>query len=263
MSYEYARVPLNPGVNVVCGPNGSGKSSMLLGISVALGQSYTERSRKLSDLIRWGKDQARVTLVLDNSRKGKRKPIPKIKKDYILLTRVLRQDGNYLFELNNKAVTKSEVVRVLSKLGVDPDNMLVIMHQNMVGQFTVLSAQEKLRMVEAAVGLEPYRQNVLKAQRKLGRILSEKESVSKLLESAEQTLKYWREQYDRFQQKKQLGIKRRFLERELAWARISKIEMMASDLRETIEGKQKEFLYLKDETKIINNQLNESQKKLE
>lgn len=263
MSYEYARVPLSPGVNVVCGPNGSGKSSMLLGISVALGQSYTERSRKLSDLIRWGKDQARVTLVLDNSRKGKRKPIPKIKKDYILLTRVLRQDGNYLFELNNKAVTKSEVVRVLSKLGVDPDNMLVIMHQNMVGQFTVLSAQEKLRMVEAAVGLEPYRQNVLNAQRKLGRILSEKESVSKLLESAEQTLKYWREQYDRFQQKKQLGIKRRFLERELAWARLSKIEMMASDLRKTIDGKQKEILYLEDETKIINNQLNESQKKLE
>ena len=37
MSYEYARIPFKPGVNVVCGPNGSGKSSVLLGISVALG----------------------------------------------------------------------------------------------------------------------------------------------------------------------------------------------------------------------------------
>jgi len=43
MSYEYARVPFKPGVNVICGPNGSGKSSLLLAISVALGQSYTER----------------------------------------------------------------------------------------------------------------------------------------------------------------------------------------------------------------------------
>ena len=50
MSYEYARIPLKPGVNLVCGPNGSGKSAILLGISVALGQSYTERSKKLSDL---------------------------------------------------------------------------------------------------------------------------------------------------------------------------------------------------------------------
>ena len=35
MSYEYGRVPLGPGLNIVTGPNGSGKSSILLGISVA------------------------------------------------------------------------------------------------------------------------------------------------------------------------------------------------------------------------------------
>ncbi|MEM3841044.1 MAG: AAA family ATPase, partial [Candidatus Bathyarchaeia archaeon] len=85
MSYEYARVPLKPGVNVVCGPNGAGKSSLLLAISVALGQSYTERSRKLSDLIRWGKDQARVTLILDNSKRGGKRPVPKFNKDQIFL----------------------------------------------------------------------------------------------------------------------------------------------------------------------------------
>ncbi|MFQ5762597.1 MAG: AAA family ATPase, partial [Candidatus Bathyarchaeia archaeon] len=50
MSYEYARVPFKHGLNVICGPNGSGKSSILLALSVCLGQAYTERSRKLSDL---------------------------------------------------------------------------------------------------------------------------------------------------------------------------------------------------------------------
>ena len=58
MSYEYARVPFKQGVNIIGGPNGAGKSSLLLAISVGLGQTYTERSRKLSDLIRWGQDQA-------------------------------------------------------------------------------------------------------------------------------------------------------------------------------------------------------------
>ncbi|MDI6848090.1 MAG: AAA family ATPase, partial [Candidatus Bathyarchaeia archaeon] len=136
MSYSYARVPFKSGVNVVCGPNGSGKSSLLLAISVALGQSYTERSKKLSDLIRWGKDQARVTLVLDNAKRGKRRPVPKFNKDQIFLTRVLRRDGKYWFALENRAATKGDVERLLSKLGVDPDNMLIIMHQNMVEQFT-------------------------------------------------------------------------------------------------------------------------------
>jgi chromosome segregation ATPase len=263
MSYEYARVPFKPGVNVVCGPNGSGKSSMLLGISVALGQSYTERSRKLSDLIRWGKDQARVTLVLDNSRKGTRRPVPKIKKDYIFLTRVLRRDGKYWFELDNRAANKSGVMRLLSKLGVDPDNMLIIMHQNMVEQFTVLSLQEKLRMVEAAVGFESYRQNVLKAQKKLSRTLSQEESVGKLLESAEQTLSYWREQYDRYQQKKQLRMKRQFLERELAWAEVSKREKTVSELEKQIQGEKNEVLRIESEAKNFKSQLNELQGKLE
>src|SRR4030043_1959085 len=87
MSYEYARVPFNSGVNVIGGPNGAGKSSLLLAISVALGQTYTERSKKLSNLIRWGKDQARVTVVLDNSTQKGRRPVPKYAKDQIFLSR--------------------------------------------------------------------------------------------------------------------------------------------------------------------------------
>ncbi len=224
MSYEYARVPFKPGVNVIGGPNGAGKSSLLLAISVGLGQSYTERSRKLSDLIRWGKDKARVTLILDNSKRGGKRPVSKYSKDQLFLTRVLRRDGKYWFELENRAATKQDVERLLGKFGVDPDNMLIIMHQNMVEQFTVLSNLEKLRMVEAAVGLEPFRENVLQAQRKLTRILSQEESVSKLLESAEQTLNYWREQYAKYQEKKQLQTKRRFLDRELLWAEVERRE---------------------------------------
>ncbi|KYH40618.1 MAG: chromosome assembly protein [Candidatus Bathyarchaeota archaeon B26-1] len=234
MSYDYARIPLKPGVNIVCGPNGSGKSSILLGISVALGQSYTERSKRLSDLIRWGREMGRVTLVLDNSRRGGRRPVPKIKKDEILLTRVLRRDGRYWFELDNRPVNRSDVLRLLSRFGVDPDNMLIIMHQNMAEQFVVLPPQEKLKMVEAAVGLEPYRRHVLEAKRKLSRIMSQEESINKLLESAEQTLNYWREQYDRYQQKKQLLMKRRFLERELAWAKVARKEETINELEAEI-----------------------------
>jgi len=263
MSYEYARIPFKQGVNIVCGPNGAGKSSILLGISLALGQSYTERSKKLSDLIRWGKDQARVTLILDNSHRAERRPIPKIDKDQIFLTRVLRRDGKYWFELDNKAATREDIRRLLSKLGVDPDNMLVIMHQNMTEQFIVLSLQEKLRMVEAAVGFDSYRRNVLEAQRKLSRVLSEEESVGKLLESAEQTLSYWREQYDRYQQKKQLLMKRRFLERELAWAQVARREKTVNDLKNEIQKEQREIERIENETRTVESKLTGLQTKIE
>src|SRR3990170_6733200 len=255
MSYEYARIPFHQGVNLVCGPNGAGKSSILLGISVALGQSYTERSRKLSDLIRWGKDQARVTLILDNTPSAGHRPIPRVDKDQIFLTRIMRKDGKYWFELDNKAATKQEVERLLSKLDVDPNNMVILMHQAMTEQFIALPPQEKLRMVEAAVGFESYRRNVLDAQRKLSRVLSEEESVGKLLESAEQTLSYWREQYDRYQQKKQLIMKRRFLERELAWAQVTKRERTVNDLKNEIQKEREEVEKIEKEAKTVQNKL--------
>jgi DNA repair exonuclease SbcCD ATPase subunit len=47
MSYEDAYIPLTNGLNLICGPNGAGKSSILLGISIVLGQSYTERAKKV------------------------------------------------------------------------------------------------------------------------------------------------------------------------------------------------------------------------
>jgi len=255
MSYEYARVAFRPGVNLIVGPNGAGKSSLLLAISVALGQSYTERSKKLSNLIRWGKDQARVTLILDNSKRGGKRPVPKYAKDQIFLTRVLRKDGTYWFELENRAANKQDVQHVLSRFGVDPDNMLIIMHQNMVEQFSVLSNMEKLRMVEEAVGMEPFRENVVQAQQKLMRILSQEESVSKLLESAEQTLNYWREQYEKYQEKKQLQTKRRFLDRELAWAEVERRENAVKELEADKQKVQKTLNHIEEETKSTKDQL--------
>ncbi len=259
MSYEYARVPFKQGVNVIGGPNGAGKSSLLLAISVGLGQTYTERSRKLSDLIRWGQDQARVTLILDNSKKGNKRPVAKYSKDQLFLTRVLRRDGKYSFELENKVASKQDIERLLGKFGVDPNNMLIIMHQSMVEQFSVLSNVEKLRMVEAAVGLEPFRENVLQARTKLTRILSQEESVGKLLEQAQQTLNYWREQYEKFQEKKQLQLKRRFLDRELVWAEVEKRENAVRVLQNNFNKNQQLLGKIENERQSILNEIDDHQ----
>ncbi len=251
MSYEYARVPFKSGVNIIGGPNGAGKSSLLLAISVGLGQTSTERSRKLSDLIRWGQDQARVTLILDNQKQGARRPEQKYNKDHLFLTRFLRRDGKYWFELENKVASKQDVERLLGKFGVDPNNMLIIMHQNMVEQFSVQSNVTKLHMVEEAVGLEPFRENVVQAKTKLTRILTQEESVGKLLEQAEQTLNYWREQYEKFQEKKQLQLKRRFLDRELLWAEVERRETIVKALQTNHNKTQVALAKIEDERQSL------------
>ncbi|OYT51073.1 hypothetical protein B6U66_04590 [Candidatus Bathyarchaeota archaeon ex4484_135] len=255
MSHKYSRIPLGPGINVICGPNGAGKSSILLGISLALGQSHTERSRRLRDLIRWGEEYARVTLILDNSPRKGRRPIPRVKKDYIVLTRVLRSDGRYWFELDGVAATREEIRRLLAKLGVDPENMLIIMHQGMVERFAALGPQQRLLLMEEAAGLADFRRRVLSAKKKLEKALSEEKAIKELLENARQTLEYWREQYERYQEKKQLTMRKEFLERELAWARVSEVETDIAKIEEGLKANRSELSEAESELSVLEDRI--------
>ena len=239
MSYEYARIPLREGLNLVVGPNGAGKSSVLLAISVAFGQAYTERSRRLSDLIRRGKEIARVSLVFDNSAKGGRRPIPYSKSDTFMLSRYLRRDGSYWFEADYKEIDKSEVVRLLSEFGINPDNLLIIMHQGMIEELGAVTPQERLKMVEEAVGFSQYRERILLAEQELSGLVGEESSLLQLIDNANQALEYWKQIYDRYQEKRRLIEHRDLLAKELLWSTESKLSKSLQGAEEKISSKKK------------------------
>lgn len=238
MSYEYARIPFKQGLNIICGPNGAGKSSILLAISVALGQVYTERSRKLSDLIRRGKDTARVSLIFDNRPVDGKRPIPFSRSDTFMLSRYLKRDGSYWYEADYREVSKSEVTRLFGRAGINPDNMLIIMHQGMVEGFSVTSPQEKLKLVEEAVGFREYREKVLSSQKKLEELVSEEGSLVQILEDAGKTAEYWKDLYDKYLLKKSLIEKRKHLERELIWANAVKLENNIRSLEQKLMNRE-------------------------
>ncbi len=240
MSYKYARIPLRSGLNVICGPNGSGKSSILLAISVALGQAHTERSQKLSGLIRWGENTARITLTFDNKLKNDFRPIPEFDYDYFRITRYLKNDDNYWFEANSRPINKNDLTRILKRFGLNPDNMLIIMHQHMMTEFGSTTPQKKLQMVEEAVGLSEHRRNVLEAQDKLDVALDEEESVTNHFKNAEQNLSYWKEEYEKFKRKKELLSKKGLLEREIIWAQLIEKEQTIERFRTKIRDKEEE-----------------------
>jgi chromosome segregation protein len=247
MSYEYARIPLRDGLNLIVGPNGAGKSSVLLAISVAFGQAYTERSRKLSDLIRRGKDIARVSLVFDNSQRSGRRPIPYSKSDTFMLSRYLRRDGSYWFEADYKEIDKSEVVRLLHEFGINPDNLLIIMHQGMIEELGAVTPQERLRMVEEAVGFSEYRQRIVMAEQELSGLIGEESSLLQLIDNANQALEYWKQIYDRYQEKRKLIEHRDLLAKELLWSTESKLRKSLQSAEEKILSKNRALEDLKSQ----------------
>ena len=262
MSYEYARIPLREGLNLIVGPNGAGKSSVLLAISVAFGQAYTERSRKLSDLIRRGKDIARVSLVFDNSSLNGKRPIPYSKSDTFMLSRYLRKDGSYWFEADYKEIDKSEVVRLLGEFGINPDNLLIIMHQGMIEELGAVTPQERLRMVEEAVGFSEYRQRILLAEQELGGLIGEESSLLQLIDNANQALEYWKQIYDRYLEKKKLKEHRELLARELLWSTESRIAKSLESAQEKIVAKTNALEDLKSQQQGVTKDAEESHQAL-
>jgi chromosome segregation ATPase len=239
MSYEYARIPLKQGLNIICGPNGAGKSSVLVGISVALGQTSTERSRKLAELVRWGKEVARVSLVFDNRPVNGKRPIPLGKGDVFMLSRYIRKDGSYWFEVDFREVSKQEVVAALRSMGINPDNLILIMHQGMIEEFSLLTPPQRLALVEEAVGLMGYRTSLLEARVKLQQTISEEEQVSRVLREADEALKHWERVYARWKEKEELQARARSLEAELLWAKAAHEERKAARLLERLEARRK------------------------
>jgi len=236
MSHEYSRIPLRPGVNLITGPNGAGKSSILLGIAVALGQTYTDRSEKLSDLIRRGEKAARVSVVFDNKEVDGKRPIPWLNADQLVVTRYLKRTGDYWHYVNNRFKTKAEVEHLLRQLGINPNNMLIIMHQNMIEQFAAKSSVDKLRMVEDAVGASHFRQRILEAEAKLRDLQSQERSLKRALEEARAAVDYWREEYEKLVTKRKLEEQRRKLELELAWAEVAETEAGVRRVQEKLEA---------------------------
>lgn len=250
MSYRYARIAFKPGLNLIIGPNGAGKSSILLALSIALGQTYTERSKKLSELIRWGEEYSRVTVRLSNKLENGRRYFPRVNRDEVVITRYLRKDGQYSFELNHRDASKAEILALLLEVGLNPDNPLIIMHQNMIENFGVFDPKQKLILFEEAVGLREYRERIIKAREKLKLLAEEEDKLRKILSETEGVLVKYQEQYERLLKKRELLKKRDFLHKELIWSRYYRLEEEYNNILNKISNLKEELEEAKKQVSV-------------
>jgi len=164
-----------------------------------------------------------------------------------MLSRYLRRDGSYWFEADYKEIDKSEVVRLLQEFGINPDNLLIIMHQGMIEELGAVTPQERLTMVEEAVGFAQYRQRILLAEQELSGLVGEESSLLQLIDNANQALEYWKQVYDRYQEKRKLMEHRDLLAKELLWSNEAKLTKSLQAAEEKIQSKSRALEDLKSQ----------------
>ncbi|HET7404568.1 MAG TPA: hypothetical protein VFJ63_00455, partial [Candidatus Bathyarchaeia archaeon] len=201
-------------------------------------------------LIRWGEDQARISILLDNTSEKGSRPFPQARSDKVLLTRVLKRSGDYHYLLNNKPVSKTNLIEGLSKIGLNPYNMLVIMHQLMVGRFGNVSPIEKLLLLEDAVGFGSYRKEVLEASDRLQKLTTERETMSSVTQGTKETYQHWQREFEKYETKKKLEQQLKDLQRELKWRRILRKETSQKRLQERIVSLNKKMDDAREESDV-------------
>ena len=170
------------GLTAITGPNGSGKSNLVDAIAFALGELSPSRLRtkSLSDLIRKGAKKAMVKLVLDNSDGA----LP-VASDTVSISRILRPDGESTYRLNNRRISRSELLRLLAAAGIGPSGPNIVF-QGKVIELASLGPRELRGLIEERLGLKSYEEEVAEAEEKLRRAeLAIREARAKASEISE------------------------------------------------------------------------------
>ena len=198
-------IPFDPGYNCVIGANGSGKSNITDSICFVLGKTSAKslRAEKSANLIFHGgkkgnpAKEAQVDIIFDNS-KG---DFP-IKSNELKITRIVKQNGNSTYKINDDVVTRQQVVDLLGAAKIDPDGHNIIVQGDIV-HFMEMKTEERREIIEEIAGISIYEDKKQKAMNELEKvdgklneasiILTERETYMKELKKEKEQAEKYRE----------------------------------------------------------------------
>ena len=116
---KLTEIEFGEGFNCVIGANGSGKTNVSDGICFVLGRLSAKslRAERSSNLIYNGgkhgspAKQAEVSIIFDNSKNE----LP-VKEKEVKVTRIVKQNGQSVYKLNDNTVTRQQILETLGLL---------------------------------------------------------------------------------------------------------------------------------------------------
>ncbi len=257
--------------STIIGPNGSGKSNLSDGICFVLGRlsAKSMRAEKASNLIyNGGKNnqpakQAEVTIIFNNEKNE----FPMQDKE-IKITRIAKQNGQSAYKINDKTVTRQQILDLLAAAKLDPDGHNIILQGDIV-KFMEMRSEDRREIIEEVSGISVYEDKKHKAMLELqkveeklkeaGIILTERSAhLRELKKDRDQAAKY-RELQDIIKENKatylHVLLEEKTKSKKLIDGQISKEESKKSKIQDDINKAKKDIEDRRNEIKQINQEL--------
>ncbi|MEM2855931.1 MAG: chromosome segregation SMC family protein [Candidatus Nitrosocaldaceae archaeon] len=255
-------INLEKGMMCITGPNGSGKSNILDAIAFALGENSPKSLRvdKLHSLFHDDNNEQkrkniRVSVTFDNSDRV----IP-VDANSVTITREMPFDGDSIYYLNGKHVSKSTITDLLDVALATP-NRLNNVQQGMIMRIAELNSEERRKILEDIIGLSYF-------DKKKEEALKQLDDADRKLEVALARMSEIRKRIDELEVERNNQIRFYYLEKEIKRLNAIKLSRMLKEskqksieLEKIIEDKSIEYsLHTKEaeEIKIQLSQLEEA-----
>lgn len=220
--------------NCVLGPNGSGKSNIMDALCFVLGKSSAKsmRAEKSSNLIyNGGKNKnpsksAEVSIYFDNLKKE----FP-IEEKELKVSRIVKQNGQSVYKLNNKTMTRQQIVDILRIAKIDPDGHNIILQGDIV-HFMSMRPIERRQLIEEIAGISIFEEKKNKSLLELGKVDEKLTEANILLTEREANLRELKK--DRDQAKRYLELKNKIKDNKATYIHIQ-IQEKEKKLKKILE----------------------------
>lgn len=243
--------------NCVLGPNGSGKSNIMDALCFVLGKSGAKglRAEKTSNLIYNGgklKNPAKegeVSLWFDNLQKVFPLDTPEIK-----ISRIVKQNGQSVYKLNDKPVTRQQILDLLSIARINPDGYNIILQGDII-RFIEMSPIERRGIIEEVGGISIYEEKRLKAMHQIEQVEEKLKESDIILQERSGYLKELKKERDQASKFKDLDDK-------IKSNKATIISLNMGRRKKELEKFDKEHTEFKKEINIIQEEINSSKKEI-
>ena len=241
-------IPLLKGFTTISGPNGSGKSNIIDSILFALGlsSSRTLRAEKLFHLISTytKRNEAYVKVTFGETDDG----------DFSVARRIRKssQGFNSIYYMDDKIVTKEDILTRLEKYNITPNSFNVMM-QGDVMSITNCTSNERRKIVDEIAGVADF-------DRRIEQATNELETVEKRVVNSTLILNEVNNNLEKLKEEKEVALKYQKLKDEKTGLESQINTVKFFDLKRNIEKAHEnilEFTKKKKEEEVKSKDLEE------
>ena len=235
---KLTEIPFQKGFSAILGANGSGKTNITDAICFVLGKTSAKqmRAEKSSNLIYNGGKKgnpmkfAEVSLFFNNET-----GIFPLEEKQVKISRVVKDNGNSVYRLNNNVRTRQEVVDLLNVAHLNPDGHNIIL-QGDITRFTLMPPKERGELIEEIAGISVYEEKKNKAMLELERVQGKLNDANIILTERGTYLKELKKDKDQALRYRELEKKIKGNKATLIYSKIKKKEDDRNELENKINS---------------------------